>query len=328
MSYNLPLRLKRLRKTSSSRALLQETHLNIEQFIAPLFIVEGLETKKPIVSMPGQFQLSLSDLAAEIDELTHLGIQAVLLFGIPKHKDEQGSSSFSEQGIIQQAIQRIRSHNPEILIISDVCFCEYTSHGHCGTLENQCINNDKTLDLLVQQAVSHAKAGADWVAPSGMTDGMVKAMRTGLDAAGYSECAILSYSVKYCSSLYGPFRDAAQGAPQFGNRQSYQMNPANSEEAIREAMLDIQEGADLIMVKPASFYLDIIYKLKQRFPEVPLCAYQVSGEYSMLKFAAQAGILDEQQAMIESLLAIKRAGANLIITYFAKDMGRLLKSTE
>lgn len=326
-SYQLPLRLKRLRQTSAARSMLQETHLHPEQFIAPLFISETLSAKQEIKSMPGQYQLPLSAIEQEIDELSKLGIQAVLLFGIPAHKDDTGSASFQDNGIIQQAIQIIRKHNPHMLIITDLCFCEYTSHGHCGVLQGEMIDNDKTLELLGQQAVSHAKAGADWVAPSGMTDGMVAAIRQALDKAGFHNTVILSYAVKYCSSLYGPFREAAQGAPQFGNRKSYQMNPGNSNEALREAALDVAEGADLIMVKPAINYLDIILKLKQTFPEVPLCAYQVSGEYAMLKHAAASGLIDEEQAMVESLLAIKRAGADLIISYFAKDIARLLKES-
>lgn len=326
-AYQLPLRLKRLRQTDAARAMLQETRLHPSQFIAPLFISENLTSKQEIKSMPGQFQLPLDCLRAELDELVMLGIPAVLLFGIPANKDDIGSASLEDNGIIQRAIQTIRKHYPEMLIITDVCFCEYTSHGHCGVLLGETINNDKTLELLGQQAVSHARAGADWVAPSGMTDGMVIAIRQALDNAGFYDTVILSYAVKYCSSLYGPFREAAQGAPQFGNRKSYQMNPANSQEALREAALDIAEGADLIMVKPAMNYLDIILKLKQNFPEVPLCAYQVSGEYSMLKNAAACGLINEEQAMVESLLAIKRAGADLIISYFAKDIARLLKTS-
>lgn len=323
-NYNLPLRLSRLRKNASSRALIRETRLHAEQFIAPLFISENISEPVEIKAMPGQYQLSLHCLAKEIETLSALGIPAVLLFGIPKHKDDCGSESFNDEGIIQQAIKRIRAINKDILIITDLCFCEYTSHGHCGVLQGEMIDTDKTLDLLAKQAVSHAKAGADWVAPSGMTDGMVAAIRQGLDEAGYQHIPILSYSAKYCSCLYGPFREAAQGAPQFGDRKSYQMDPANANEAIRETALDLEEGADMIMVKPAAYYLDIILKLKQNFPEVPLCAYQVSGEYSMIKIAAQQGLINEKQAMIESLTAIKRAGADFIISYFAKDFARLL----
>lgn len=325
-SYNLPLRLSRLRNTAMSRALLKETRLHPQQFIAPLFISEQLTAPKEINAMPGQFQLSLNCLPKEVETLTDLGIPAVLLFGIPNHKDALGSESFNNEGIIQKAIKKIRSVNKEILIISDLCFCEYTDHGHCGALKDGCIDNDKTLELLGKQAVSHAQAGADWVAPSGMTDGMVDAVRQGLDAAGYSNIPILSYSAKYCSCLYGPFREAAQGAPRFGDRKSYQMDPANSSESLRETALDLDEGADMIMVKPAGFYLDIIFRLKQQFPEVPLCAYQVSGEYSMIKMAAKHNLINEDHAVLESLTAIKRAGADFIISYFAKDIARLLKS--
>jgi len=324
-NYELPLRLSRLRTTAQSRSLVRETRLHIEQFIAPLFISEELTEPKAISAMPGQFQLSLNGLPKEIEELTQLGIRAVLLFGIPAHKDACGSESYSAAGIIQQAIQKIRSVNKEILIITDLCFCEYTDHGHCGVLHEQRIDTDETLVLLGKQAVSHAKAGADWVAPSGMTDGMVLAIRQALDSAGFQHIPILSYSVKYCSCLYGPFREAAQGAPQFGDRKAYQLDPANSNEAIRETVLDLEEGADMLMVKPAGFYLDVIYKMKQHFPEVPLCAYQVSGEYSMIKLAAQHHLINEDLAIMESLIAIKRAGADFIISYFAKDVARLLK---
>ncbi|STX29507.1 delta-aminolevulinic acid dehydratases (porphobilinogen synthase) [Legionella beliardensis] len=325
--YELPLRLKRLRRTPLMRALIQETRLHPQQLIAPLFIDETINTKVEITSMPGQFRLPLRALAQEVEEISKLNIAAVLLFGIPNHKDANGSASLQQTGIIQQAIKIIRENNPALVIITDVCFCEYTNHGHCGILQGDFIDNDATLELLGQQAVSHAQAGADWVAPSSMTDGMVGAIRQALDARGYQQTAILSYAVKYCSSFYGPFREAAQGAPQFGDRKTYQMNPANSSEALREAALDLEEGADLLMVKPAMNYLDIIYKLKTHFPEVPLCAYQVSGEYAMLKYAARQGLIHEEQAMIESLLAIKRAGADLIISYFAKDIARLLAVT-
>jgi porphobilinogen synthase len=247
-----------------------------------------------------------------------------LLFGIPKSKDALGSESFNDKGIIQQAIKKIRSVNKEILIITDLCFCEYTDHGHCGVLKGEKIDTDKTLSLLTKQALSHAKAGANWVAPSGMTDGMVAAIREALDLGGFQDVSILSYSAKYCSCLYGPFREAAQGSPQFGDRKSYQMDPANSNEALRETAIDLDEGADMIMVKPAGYYLDIIAKIKQNFPEVPLCAYQVSGEYSMIKLAAQHNLINEEQAMLESLIAIKRAGADFIISYFAKDIAFLL----
>lgn len=316
----LPLRLKRLRKTPASRKMLAETQLSVKQLIQPLFISETLTQKKEITSMPGQFQLPLSAVKAEIETLSALGVGAVILFGIPARKDAMGSCSYQEQGIIQQAIRMIKAANPHMLVIGDVCFCEYTDHGHCGILQGEWIDNDKTLELLGRQAVSYAQAGADWVAPSSMTDGMVGAIRHALDQAGFMDTAILSYAIKYASSLYGPFREAAEGKPQFGDRQTYQMNPANAQEALREARLDVAEGADLLMVKPAMMYLDIIQRVKQAYPDIPLCAYQVSGEYAMLKLAAQQGWLNAEDAMIESLLAIKRAGADLIITYFAKDV--------
>ena len=321
----LPLRLKRLRRTPNVRAMLQETRLDVKQFIAPLFISETLQDKREINSMPGQFQLTLNCLPAEIKSITDLGIPAVLLFGIPATKDAEGTASLADEGIIQQAIRAIRSVNKDILIIADVCLCEYTDHGHCGVLHGETIDNDETLRSLSEQAVSYAKAGADWVAPSSMTDGMVAAIREALDKAGHQDVAILSYAVKYSSSFYGPFREAALGAPQFGDRKTYQMDPANASEAIREATLDVAEGADMLMVKPALSYLDIIYRVKQHFPEIPLCAYQVSGEYSMIKASAAAGLINEEQAMLESLIAIKRAGADLIISYFAKDVARLLE---
>ncbi|HAT7922717.1 TPA: porphobilinogen synthase [Legionella pneumophila] len=324
--YNLPLRLSRLRKNAMSRALVRETRLHTQQLIAPLFISEYLTEAKEISAMPGQFQLGLNCIPEEIEALSKLGIPAVLLFGIPKQKDACGSESMNNNGIIQQAIKKIKSVNSDMLVITDLCFCEYTDHGHCGVLDGSQINIASTLELLGKQAVSHAEAGADWVAPSGMTDGMVLAIRQALDTASFHETPILSYSAKYCSCLYGPFREAAQGAPQFGDRKAYQMDPANSEEAVRETRLDLEEGADMIMVKPAGFYLDIIYKLKQHFTEVPLCAYQVSGEYSMIKNAAKNNLIHEEQAMTESLIAIKRAGADFIISYFAKGMAELLNS--
>lgn len=322
--YDLPVRLKRLRRTPVVREMLQETRLHPSQLIAPLFISETLAAKREVSSMPGQFQLTLQDLPSEIDALRALGIPAVLLFGIPEHKDAHGHASTQVKGIVQQAIRTIRAHCPEILIIADVCLCEYTDHGHCGILDGEVINNDETLTQLAQQAVSFAEAGADWVAPSSMTDGMVLAIREALDNAGHQNTAILSYAVKYSTCLYGPFREAAEGAPKFGDRKTYQMDPANAAEAIREAALDVNEGADLLMVKPAMFYLDVIHRVKQSFPEIPLCAYQVSGEYSMIKSAASQGWVNEEQAMMESLLAIKRAGADLIISYFAKDAARVL----
>jgi porphobilinogen synthase len=323
---SLPLRLKRLRQTPNVRAMIKETHLHTQQLIAPIFVSEIHASPQEIKSMPGMHQLPLSALPTEIDSLTSLGIPAVLLFGVPKHKDPTGSASLTSDGIIQRAIRAIKAHHPEMLVIADVCLCEYTSHGHCGLLSHDVIDNDATLKQLSLQAVSFAEAGADWVAPSSMTDGVVGAIRHALDKAGYTHVAILSYAVKYSSCFYGPFREAALGAPQFGDRKTYQMDPCNAQEAIREATLDIHEGADLLMVKPAMNYLDIIHRLKTHFPEVPLCAYQVSGEYAMIKAAAAAGAFNETDAMLESLIAIKRAGADLIITYFAKQMAQYNKT--
>ncbi len=325
MAYLPTHRLKRLRKTKASRAMLEETRLHVSTMIAPLFIHETISEPKAISSMQGQYQLPLSALTKELDTLTSLGIQAVILFGIPEKKDPTGACSLKSDGIIQKAIRHIKETHPEMLVIADACFCEYTSHGHCGTLDGEHIHNDETLKALGAQAVSFARAGADWIAPSGMTDGMVGAIREALDKAQHQDVAILSYAVKYSSCFYGPFREAADGAPQFGDRKTYQMNPANGREALREAALDIAEGADMLMVKPAMAYLDVIYRVKSKFPEVPLCAYQVSGEYAMIKASAKAGLIDEHDAMLESTLAIKRAGADLIITYFAKDLARYLK---
>lgn len=319
-------RPRRLRRTEALRSLIRETHLDIHDFVCPLFIKQELTKKTAIKSMPGQYQLGLNDLNAEIEEIVSLGLQAILLFGIPEHKDAQGHVALDENGIIQQAIRQIKQQAPDLLIISDVCFCEYTSHGHCGPVNQKTgrldVDNDETLDLLVQQSISHAKAGADIIAPSGMMDGMIKAIRTGLDCAGFQHVPILSYSAKYASSFYGPFREAAEGAPQFGDRQTYQMDPANGKEALKEVDLDVLEGADMLMIKPALSYLDIIYQTKQRYPEIPLAAYQVSGEYAMIKASAQNGWLDEKKAALETLLSMKRAGADFIITYFAKDAAK------
>jgi porphobilinogen synthase len=318
-------RLSRLRTNGASRALLKETRLSIQQFIAPVFINANISKQTPIKAMPGQYQWSLDTLPQEIEAISQLGIPAVLLFGIPKQKDAKGSESFHKKGIIQQAIPIIRQVNPELLIISDLCFCEYTDHGHCGVIRNSIIDTEETLKLLAKQAISHAKAGAHWVAPSGMVDGMVGTIRQALDHAGYPSVAILSYSSKYCSCFYGPFREAAQGAPQFGDRKAYQLDPANAREALRETGIDISEGADMVMVKPAGMYLDVIYRTKQQFPEVPLCAYQVSGEYAMIKSAAQHHLIDEDQAIMETVTAIKRAGADFIISYFAKELAVLTR---
>lgn len=320
-------RPRRLRRNATVRRMVQETSLAVHQLIAPLFIHETLEESRPITSMPGHLQLCLNDVSHAVEALAEVGIGAVLLFGIPGGKDAEGSGSLREDGVIQQAIRRIRESHPEMLIITDVCFCEYTSHGHCGILKGEHLDNDATLSALARQAVSHAEAGADWVAPSSMTDGMVGTIRSALDAAGHTEVAILSYSVKYSSSLYGPFREAAEGAPQFGDRKTIQMNPANAMEALREAALDVEEGADLLMVKPGMLYMDVICRIKQHYPDIPLCAYQVSGEFAMIKAAAEKGMLIEAEAMMESLYSLRRAGADLIITYFARDAALLLRAT-
>lgn len=321
-------RLRRLRQHASLRNLLTETRLSVKDFVLPLFIKADNTPKKPILSMPGHFQLTLADLAKEVQEIQRLGIPGVLLFGIPAYKDAIGSAAYQRDGILQQAIPQIKKVAPDLLVITDLCCCEYTDHGHCGVLHQEktqwVVDNDATLKLLVKQAVSHAEAGADVVAPSGMMDGAVKAIRQGLDEAGYSHLPILGYSVKYASALYGPFREAAESAPQVGDRKGYQMNPSNGAEALREIALDIEEGADMLMVKPAGAYLDVIYRVKQAYPEMPLAAYQVSGEFAMIKAAVANGWLNEEQVVLESLLAIKRAGADFILTYFAKDAARWL----
>lgn len=324
MHYTPTVRLKRLRNTPTIRDMVRETRLHLDKIIAPLFLHATLSSKQAIRSMPGHFQLCIEDLNAELTELNHLGIRAVLLFGIPAYKDARGSACLAEDGIIQQAIRYIKEAFPQITVIADLCLCEYTDHGHCGILQDRQIDNDATLIQLAHQAVSLAHAGADWIAPSANTDGMVGAVRQALDLAGFHHVAILSYAAKYSSCLYGPFREAAQGAPQFGDRKAYQMDPGNGQEAIREAALDIQEGADLLMVKPGMLYLDIIFRLKQQFPEVPLAAYQVSGEFAMIKAAAAQGLVNEQEAIIESITALHRAGADLVITYFAKELATLL----
>ena len=316
-------RARRLRKNENFRRLIRETSLSVDDLVYPLFAVPGKSVKKPITSMPGQFQLSVDYIAKEAQKAHELGIPAVLLFGIPAKKDEMATGAFAKDGIIQQAVKRIKNEVPDILVITDVCLCEYTSHGHCGMLEKDCIQNDATLEVLAETAISQARAGADMVAPSAMMDGQVAAIREALDENAFEDIPIMAYAAKYASSFYGPFREAAESAPQFGDRKSYQMDPANADEAIREISLDVGEGADIIMVKPALAYLDIICRAKQEF-DLPLATYNVSGEYSMIKAAAQLGWMDEEKAMIESLTAIKRAGADIIITYFAPQMAKLL----
>jgi porphobilinogen synthase len=316
-------RPRRLRRTENIRSLVRETHLTIDDLIYPLFICEGKNIKQEIKSMPEVYRFSIDKALEEIKDATQLGIKAVLLFGIPDKKDEVGTSAYIENGIIQKAVRAIKDKFPELIVITDVCLCEYTSHGHCGIIKNGEVDNDLTLEVLAKIAVSHAKAGADIVAPSDMMDGRVGRIREALDEAGFSHVAIMSYAVKYCSAFYGPFREAAESAPKFGDRRSYQMDPANSREALREASLDIEEGADIIMVKPAMPYLDIIKMLRNEF-NYPLAAYQVSGEYAMIKAAAKLGWLDEEKILWESLISIKRAGADLIITYFAKKIAKKL----
>jgi porphobilinogen synthase len=316
-------RARRLRKNENLRRLIRETSLSVDDLVYPLFAVPGKNFKKPILSMPGQFQLSVDNIAKEAQKASDLGIPAILLFGIPEKKDEMATGAFAKDGIVQQAVKRIKSEVPDILVITDVCLCEYTSHGHCGMLKKDCLQNDATLEVLAETALSQARAGADMVAPSAMMDGQVAAIREALDENAFEDTPIMAYAAKYASSFYGPFREAAESAPQFGDRKSYQMDPANADEAIREISLDVGEGADIIMVKPALAYLDIICRAKQEF-DLPLAAYNVSGEYSMIRAAAQMGWLDEEKAMIESLTAIKRAGADIIITYFAPQMAKLL----
>jgi len=320
------VRLRRLRQKASLRSLVEETRLNVNNLVWPLFINANIPKKKLIAALPDQYQWSLNDLNEAIDEAVQSNIPAIILFAIPLFKDNSGTSALSDDGIIQTAVRRIKQQAPHLLVITDLCFCAYLDHGHCGILNSQGeVDNDATLHLLGQQAVSHAAAGADMIAPSGMIDGMVHAIRTALDQADHSEIPILSYAVKYASAFYGPFREAAESTPIFGDRRGYQMDPANGDQALREAALDIQEGADLIMVKPAQIYLDVIYRIKQSFPGIPLAAYQVSGEYAMIKAAAAKGWLHEESAMIESLLAIKRAGADFIISYFAIDCAHYLQ---
>lgn len=322
-------RLRRLRSQPKLRDLVRETQLQLTDLVQPIFVHHGSDIKNPISTMPGQFQLSVDQLPQEIAEITELGIPAVLLFGIPEYKDSMGSSACKDDGVIQQAIAKIKSQHPELLVISDLCYCEYTDHGHCGVVNDKTgpmdVDNDETLAILVQQAISHARAGVDVIAPSGNMDGMVQAIREGLDNAGYTHIPIMSYAIKYASAMYGPFREAAQGAPQFGDRSSYQMDPANGREAWREAALDVSEGADMLMVKPAHTYLDVIARVKDRHPEIPMVAYHVSGEYAMLKAACENGWLDERRVTLEVLTSIKRAGADIIITYASKDVARWLQ---
>jgi porphobilinogen synthase len=306
------------------RRMVRETRLGVENLILPLFAVHGRGVREPISSMPGVFRLSLDELAKEAKDVAGLGIPAVLLFGVPASKDPRGSEAYSEDGIVQQAARMVKETIPDLLVATDVCLCQYTSHGHCGVVEDGRVKNDPSVDLLARVAVSHVEAGADLVAPSDMMDGRVAAIREALDEAGYLDTPIMAYSAKYASAFYGPFREAAESAPQFGDRRSYQMDPANTIEALREVGLDVDEGADIVMVKPALPYLDVIARVRQEFG-IPLAAYSVSGEFAMIKAAARLGWLDEERVVMEALTAIRRAGADLIITYFAKDAARLLE---
>ena len=318
-------RPRRLRANETIRAMVRETSLSPTDLIYPLFVKPGTGLRDEVSTMPGVFQISLDQLPAEIDELKELGIPAVILFGLPSSKDAVGSEAYDEHGIVQEAIRAIKAHDPEFYVITDVCMCEYTDHGHCGVLdEGGCVINDATLELLAREAVTHAEAGADMVAPSDMMDGRVAAIRDALDEAGFENIPIMAYSVKYASGYYGPFREAADSTPQFGDRKQYQMDPANAEEGIREASLDIAEGADLVMVKPALAYMDMIYRVKTEFG-YPTVAYNVSGEYAMVKAAAAADMIDEERVVLETLLGFKRAGADLILTYHAKDAARWLR---
>ncbi|MEX2221824.1 MAG: porphobilinogen synthase, partial [Candidatus Rokuibacteriota bacterium] len=311
-------RPRRLRESPLLRSMVRETSLRIDDFVYPLFTVPGRGVRDPIGSMPGQYRLSIDELLKECKDAASMGIPAVLLFGLPRDKDPRGTEAYAEDGIIQQAVRAVKDTIPDLLVITDVCLCEYTSHGHCGVVEDGRVKNDPTLELIARTAVSHAEAGADMVAPSDMMDGQVAAIREGLDESGFTETPIMAYSAKYASAFYGPFREAADSTPQFGDRRSYQMDPANAMEAMREVALDVDEGADIVMVKPALPYLDVIARVKGEFG-LPVAAYSVSGEYAMLKAAGQLGWLDEERAVLEALTGIRRAGADIIITYFAKD---------
>jgi porphobilinogen synthase len=317
-------RPRRLRESPLLRSMVRETALRADDFVYPLFAVHGRGVREPIGSMPGQYRLSIDELLKECKDAASMGIPAVLLFGLPRDKDPRGSEAYAEDGIIQQAVRAVKDTIPDLLVITDVCLCEYTSHGHCGVVEEGRVKNDPTLELITRTAVSHVEAGADMVAPSDMMDGRVAAIREGLDESGFTETPIMAYSAKYASAFYGPFREAVDSTPQFGDRRSYQMDPANALEAMREVALDVDEGADIVMVKPALPYLDIIARVKGEFG-LPVAAYSVSGEYAMLKAAGQLGWLDEERAVLEALTGIRRAGADIIITYFAKDAARLIE---
>ncbi|MBO2532605.1 porphobilinogen synthase [Planifilum fulgidum] len=317
-------RHRRLRQSGAIRSMVRETRLDVTDLIAPLFVVEGENVREEVPSMPGVFHFSVDRLEEELSELVDLGIPAVIVFGVPSKKDAVGSEAYSEQGIVQRAVRRIKELHPDLCVIADTCLCQYTDHGHCGVVKDGVIVNDESLELLARTAVSQARAGADIIAPSNMMDGFVRAIRQGLDEAGFEYTPILSYAVKYASSFYGPFREAAHSAPQFGDRRSYQMDPANAREALREAASDVEEGADLLMVKPGLAYMDIICRVRERF-DLPIVAYNVSGEYAMVKAAAERGWIDERGVVMELLTGMKRAGADLILTYHAKDAARWLR---
>jgi porphobilinogen synthase len=316
-------RPRRMRQNEAFRRIVRETRLQVDDLILPLFAVEGKDVKNPIPSMPGHYQLSVNNLVKVAREAFELGIPAIILFGLPSRKDAMGTQAYARDGIVQKAVQTVKAKLPDLAVITDVCLCGYTDHGHCGVVEGNTVDNDLSLDLLAQIALSHAKAGADMVAPSDMMDGRVTEIRNALDEANLSRIPIMSYAAKYCSAYYGPFREAADSAPRFGDRRTYQMDPANAQEAIREVSMDVEEGADIVMVKPALAYLDIIYRIKQEF-DLPVAAYNVSGEYAMIKAAAEKGWLDGQAVMLETLTAIKRAGADMILTYFALEAAQLL----
>ena len=318
-------RPRRLRQNEALRRMIRETVLSIDDLILPLFVIGGKGVKNPIASMPGQYQLSIDNLVNTCRQAFDLGIPAIMLFGIPDKKDPLGTQAYAKNGIVQRAVQSLKNKLPELIVITDVCLCQYTDHGHCGFVDKGIIDNDATLDLLAQTALSHAVSGADMVAPSDMMDGRVAEIRNTLDENDFSHIPIMSYAAKYCSSFYGPFRNAADSSPQFGDRRTYQMDPANALEAIREATMDVEEGADIIMVKPALPYLDILQRLREEI-DLPLAAYNVSGEFAMIKAADQLGWLDGQRAMLESLTAIKRAGADMILTYFALEAAQLLNA--
>ncbi len=320
-------RHRRLRENKVIRGMVRETYLHTSDFIYPLFVVEGTNIKNEISSLPGNYHFSIDRLHEIVDDMNEVGVKSVILFGIPDHKDECGSGAYDDNGIVQKAVRKIKELNPEIFVITDVCMCEYTSHGHCGIIHDEKVDNDETLDYIDKIAVSHAKAGADMIAPSDMMDGRILTIREALDENGFKNIAIMAYSAKYCSAFYGPFREAADSAPQFGDRKSYQMDPANVREAMLEIEDDIDEGADIIMVKPAMPYLDVIRLARDRY-DVPIAAYNVSGEYAMVKAAAKAGVIDEKRVALEMLTSIKRAGAKMIITYYALEAAKWIREEE